>query len=87
MGKYIFFSIYFVILYLILKNIHTFNMRCKISKAICKYRIANRIHYNYHIDYDCMEPYSKTLLRLWDWGYKRIIKNKYIYDEIKSYIK
>ena len=62
MGNYIFFSIYFVILYLILKNIHTFNMRCKISKAICKYRIANRIHYNYHIDYDCMEPYSKTLL-------------------------
>ena len=86
MGNYIFFSIYFVILYLILKNIRTYSVRYKICRAICQYRITNRIHYNHYIDYNCMESYNKTLFRLWDWGYKRIV-NKYVYDEIKKYIK
>lgn len=87
MENYILIIIYSVIIYLLIKNFHTFNMRCKISRAICEYRIANHIHYNYYIDYNCMESYGKTLLRLWDWGYKRIVKNEYIYDEIKQYIK
>ena len=75
-----------LIIYLLIKNFNTFNMRCKISRAICEYRINNGIRYNCYIDYDCMETYGKTLLRLWDWGYKRIV-NKYVYDEIKQYIK
>jgi hypothetical protein len=32
-----------------------------------------------------MESYNKTLYRLWDWGYKRIVP-KEIYDRIKDYI-
>lgn len=87
MGNYILVTIYSLIIYLLIKNFYTFKIRCKISRAICEYRIANCIHYNYYIDYNCMEPYGKTLLRLWDWGCKRIVKNKYIYDEIKEYIK
>ena len=83
MDNYIIFIIYFVIVYLLLKNIRTYNVRCKITKAICRYRIANRIHYNYYIDYNCMESYNRTLFRLWDWGCKRIVNNEYIYDEIK----
>ena len=86
MDDYILLIIYSIIIYIFIKNFHTFNMRCKISEAIYNYRIANRIHYNYYIDYNCMEPYNKTLFRLWDWGYKRIVKNEYIYDEIKKYI-
>lgn len=78
--------IYFLTLYLIIKNFRTYNVRYHISRAICQYRIANRIHYNHYIDYNCMESYWKTLFRLWDWGHKRIV-NKYVYDEIKKYIK
>ena len=87
MGNYILLIIYSAIIYIFIKNFHTLKMRYKISEAIHDYRIANRIHYNYYIDYDCMESYYKTLFRLWDWGYKRIVKNEYIYDEIKRYIK
>lgn len=80
--------IWFVLIttfYLILKNIRTYYVRSKIAMAICQYRIHNTIHYNHYIDTNQMEDYNKTLFRLWDWSYKRIV-NKYVYDEIKEYI-
>lgn len=41
--------------------------------------------FTYEITPDNMEPYVKTLFRLWDWGYTRILpKDKF--EIIKGYI-
>lgn len=79
---------YFMIIlcvYLFIKNLWTYHVRSKIATAIYQYQINNPIQYNYYVTYD-LEYYNKTLFRLWDWGYKRIVP-KEIYDRIKDYIK
>ena len=80
------YMISFLTLYLAIKNVRTYCVRRRISRAIYKYRQANLIHYNRYVDYNCMETCEKTLFRLWDWGYKRIVP-KEIYNIIKDYIK
>ena len=81
----IYYMLVCVTIYMILKNSRTFYVRSKIITAICYYRIDHPIQHDHHIDYGCMESYTKTLFRLWDWGCKRIV-NKYAYNEIKEYI-
>jgi hypothetical protein len=42
-------------------------------------------NYSYLVDYNDEESYEKTLFRLWDWGYTRILpKDKF--EIIKPYI-
>lgn len=38
------------------------------------------------VDFGDMEPFDKTLLRLWDWGYKRILPADKM-EIIKPYLK
>lgn len=86
----IFLNIYFVLvcsafvllIFLLIKNANTFNNHIKIVKGIYNYRI----NYIYpEVDYDDMEDYDKTLWRLWDWSYKRILP-KEKFEIIKPYI-
>ena len=68
--------------YMLIKNNNTFDKRCIILNLISKYRadiLDNTFNWletkpsDCKVDYDDMEPYDKTLNRLWDWGYKRIL--------------
>ena len=75
---------------LIAKNIVAYNCRGKIIDAIYRYRIdciRNHRYSDLHsIEYINMESYEKTFLRLWDWGYTRILpRDKF--EIIKPYIK
>ena len=74
----------------IAKNINTFNCHDKIGKAIKKYKIVCIQNHDWEalhfVEYKDMEYYMKTLWRLWDWGYTRILpKDKF--EIIKPYIK
>ena len=73
----------------IAKNINTFNCHDKIGKAIKKYKIVCIQNHDWEalhfVEYKDMEYYMKTLCRLWDWGYTRILpKDKF--EIIKPYI-
>lgn len=69
------------------KNDFTFNNHMAIIDAICDYQIDCVINgTDEQVDYADVEDYDVTLLRLWDWGYTRILpKDKF--DLIKPYIK
>ena len=76
---------------LLAKNANTFRQRTLICTAVRDYRLdliargAYDVLTDSPVDYDDMESYDRTLWRLWDWGYKRILlRDKYIY--IKPYI-
>lgn len=74
---------------LIFKNSNTLKNHNKVSEAIYKYN--NYVIHNEKkwedklIKYDCMESYNKTLYRLHDWGYQRIV-SKAVYEKIKDYL-
>lgn len=58
------------------KNEVTCRMQIKISTAIYNYKVAlidEDPLAKFEVDYDDMEDYSETLIRFWDWGYKRIL--------------
>lgn len=74
-----------VCIFLVVKNIRTYIVRSKIAMAICQWRIDHAVGSNYWLNTDLMEPYNRTLLRFWDWSYKRIV-NKRAYEKIKDYI-
>lgn len=92
--EYVYFSVlcglflFFVILGI--KNENTEKQRDRIIEAIyaySKWAIFNTdvtAHELINL-YESMEPYDRTLLRLWDWGCKRILPSD-VYDEIKPYI-
>lgn len=76
---------------LLVKNVNTFRQHALIGTAVRDYHldlIARGVYdtlTNFPVDYDDMESYDRTLWRLWDWGYKRILpRDKYMY--IKPYI-
>jgi hypothetical protein len=88
--------------YMLHKNNNTFTNRFIIASAIDDYHteiidklrkdiktygsFANYKIDSYLVDYDDMESYEKTMWRLWDWGYTRILpKDKF--EIIKKYIK
>lgn len=78
-----------ICIFLILKNENTWKMQKMILDAIHKYNsymIWNgELNEDKLIEFDCMEDYNKTLLRLYDWGFKRIV-SKDVYEKIKSYL-
>lgn len=69
------------------KNVNTLNNRLRILDAINKYHAdCIRKVIEPSVDYGDKEDYDKTLWRLWDWGYTRILpKDKF--EIIKPYIK
>lgn len=80
--------------YLAIKNQNTFNKHSLIGAAILLYQLET-IHTHDHskepfiksweVDYDDEEDYDKTLWRLWDWGYTRILPPDK-YEFLKPYI-
>lgn len=83
-------------IYIMFKNENTYRNRCIIAYAISEYMYANKIVSGSMIKYSDMESYNKTLLRLWDWSYKRILpRRKYrliepyitTYDNVKKVLK
>ena len=75
--------IVFCFFYIIIKNIHTYNIRGKIFEAIDAYNDNSNLD---KISYKNIEAYEKTLYRFWDWGTKRIV-DEHTYTKIKDYIK
>ena len=78
-----------IYVYLMIKNIFTLRNSNIIIEAIRKYQIDMIMlgEYNvYAVDYDDMEPYIKTLLRYYDFGYTNILPVEK-YEIIKPYIK
>lgn len=74
-------------IFMVVKNNNTLNKRFIIINAIFEYNvdIINGIVIGSLMSYDDMESYDRTLWRLWDFGYKRILpKDKY--ELIKGYI-
>ena len=69
------------------KNKNTLNNRLRILDAINKYHVdCIRKGIEPSVDYGDREDYYKTVWRLWDWGYTRILpKDKF--EIIKPYIK
>jgi len=60
----------------------------KILNAIYKYSLDQLNNGNLEdltYLYDKIEPYQKTLYRLWDYGYKNIVP-KDVFDKIEPYI-
>ena len=78
-----------------IKNDVTFRNQTVISTAVHLYRLQT-IHdpvarldplgIRFEVDYDDIEDYDKTLFRLWDWGYTRILPPEK-YEIIKPYIR
>lgn len=66
------------------------NQKC-IADAIFRYNV-DLIHRNFvnyldggQIPYTTIESFARTLWRLWDWGYTRIV-DKETFEKIKPYI-
>ena len=86
-------SVYFcalaLCLYCAIKNGNTFKNHMIIANAIYAFKkdMIKKEAYTSHdiLGYEDMESYEKTLYRLWDWGYTRILP-KAQYEIIKPYI-
>lgn len=74
----------------LIKNHVTSRMQGKIIDAIFVYSMTCLDKYDFvsaHlVEFDDMESYEKTLFRLWDWGYTRILPPEK-FELIKPYIK
>ena len=80
----------FILVIIAAKNHNTFKQRHIILGAIYTYcrDVIDKENFEYRevVYFDDMEPYGKTLFRLYDWGCTRILpKDKY--EIIKPYIK
>ena len=79
---------------MVVKNNYTYSNHLTISDAIFEYRTYVCEHHDfstgatppYEVDWSDMESYKKTLYRLWDWGYTRILPPDK-FEIIKPYIK
>ena len=76
-----------LVIVLAFKNHNTFEKQMIISNAIHRYHMdmCDRRVFDMLVDYKDMEPYNMTLLRIWDWGYKRILPPDK-FEIIKPYI-
>ena len=72
------------------KNMNTFNCQNKIGDAIYRYKLVCIQNQNWdefhYVEFNDAEQYVKTFLRLWDWGYTRILPKDKL-EIIKPYIK
>lgn len=66
------------------KNYITLKNRIIIYKAIRNY-YRNCAYSDLHNIEKTMEPYEKTLLRFWDWGYENILP-EHEFEFIKPYL-
>lgn len=83
----ILFAIWLFVIMLMFKNDNTYKNHIKIVNAITDYSITEHISYDQFSEMlDGMEPYNKTMFRLWDWSPKRIVKRE-LYEQIKDYLK
>ena len=73
-----------------LKNENACKNHCIIIDVILEHHIrvlnSSDMLRHFEVDYNDAEPYGKTLFRLYDWGYTRILP-KEKYEIIKPYIK
>lgn len=79
--------ILFLVCFLI-KNLFTFRQSTLIDEAIFLYHMEQINNGNYgpfEVTWSDEESYDKTLWRLWDWGYTRILPREK-YDFLKPYI-
>lgn len=77
--------------YILVKNNNAYDNQYIIMDAIFNYNINHLRDYDKDgylmtISYDRIEPYWKTLIRFWDWGYKNIVDNG-TFEKIEPYIK
>lgn len=75
-------------LYMIAKNEVTFRNHSIITNAVCTYRLDMLDKDQYEdcvVDFIDIEDYNTTLLRLWDWSYKRLLPPEK-FEVIKPYI-
>lgn len=69
------------------KNENAYRNRMKILDAVHDYGSeCIWMHKPILADFDDMEPFERTLLRFWDWGYTRILPTEK-FEIIKPYIK
>lgn len=74
-------------IFMLIKNENTFRCQMLITEAIGLYqrdKIAKH-EFDYDVEFYDEEPYDKTLWRLWDWGYTRILPPEK-FEIIKPYI-
>ena len=93
MFMFMFIFIFLLLLFavfLFIKNENTYKKRIIIINAISAYYYDSiskkKYDYKKYVIYDDMEPSGKTLMRLYDFGYTRILP-KEKYEIIKPYIK
>lgn len=72
---------------LAIKNDVTFRNHKIIGDAIFRFKmdLIKHGHYISPVSYDDMEPYGKTLFRIWDWGCSRILPPEKL-ELIRPYI-
>lgn len=90
MGFYTIFVIVMSVLtlYFCLKNFNTYKQQTLILNSIKTYVIYNHNTHGFKLGsdmIDMIEPYSKTLFRLFDWGYEHILPDEY-YQVLRPYI-
>ena len=73
--------------FMLIKTENAFKCQILITHAICLYHLdkIDKCEFDYEVDYGDEEPYEKTLWRLWDWGYTRILPPEK-FEIIKPYI-
>ena len=83
----------FIDIFVSIRNDVVYRNRCKIIDAIHDYGIYLLIDKDDQespiktkLIYDKMESHNKTIMRFWDFGYKRILP-KQEFDKIKYFIK
>lgn len=85
----VYISVMSLVLVFMIKNDVTFAQHTKISRAIYLYCMdqiyKGNLDYTKDVYFEDAEPYYKTLFRLWDWGYKRILPPDK-FEIIKTYI-
>lgn len=69
--------------FLYIRTVIVFENRKKVIDAIYSYNMEHT--YDEWISYDLIEPYTKSLFRFWDFGYKRIVPED-VHLKIKEYI-
>jgi hypothetical protein len=74
-----------VAMLLLVKNEITYQNYMKISEAIHNYVLDTKDFYGMGF-YDDMKDYGRTVLTIWDWGYKHILPPDK-FELIKPYIK
>ena len=71
-----------------IKNENAYRNRLKILNAMHKYNMdmCDQKKFDLVLEYsDFMEPYTITILRFWDWGYRHIVPRP-VFEKIAKYL-